>query len=227
MLTYLQGNIRPEISMATHQLAQICQNPRLTHEQVTTRLGRYLAHTKDRGLVYEPDKSMGIECYVDADFAGGWNITTSTDADNVTSCTGFVITYAKCPIYWASCLQTEKALSPADEEYIAMSSALHKVIQLMTLMKELHTIFPVQINKPNFFCKVHENNQSTIEMAISDKFTLQTKHIALKYHHFCSHVKLGHIESSYCPTEDQNADLLIKPLADSAFFRLRHMLIGW
>ena len=65
MLTYLQGNTRPEISMATHQLASFCQDPRLTHEQAATRLGRYLAHTKDRGIVYEPDKSMGIECYVD------------------------------------------------------------------------------------------------------------------------------------------------------------------
>jgi hypothetical protein len=83
MLTYLQGNTRPEISMATHQLAQFCQDPRLSHEQAITCLARYLAHTKDRGIVYEPDESMGIECYVDADFAGGWNITTSTDADNV------------------------------------------------------------------------------------------------------------------------------------------------
>jgi hypothetical protein len=46
MLTYLQGNIRPDISMATHQLAQFCQDPRLSHEQATIRLGRYLAHTK-------------------------------------------------------------------------------------------------------------------------------------------------------------------------------------
>ena len=45
-------------------------------------------------------------------------------------------------------------------------------------------------------------------------FNPQTKHIALKYHHFCSHVKNGHIEISYCPTEDQKADLLTKPLAD-------------
>jgi hypothetical protein len=80
---------------------------------------------------------MGIECYVDADFAGGWNITTSADADNVMSCTGFVIIYANCPIYWASCLQTEIALSIAKEEYIAMSSAFHKVIPPMTLLKEL------------------------------------------------------------------------------------------
>jgi hypothetical protein len=164
---------------------------------------------------------------VDADFAGGWNITTSADADNIMSCTGFVITNAICPIYLASCLQTEIALSTAKAEYIAMSSALRKVIPLMTLMKELHTSFPVHINKPNFFCKVHEDNQSTIRMATSDKFTPQTRHIVVKYHHFHSHVNNGCIEINYCPTEDQKADLLTKPLADAAFFRLRHMLIGW
>jgi hypothetical protein len=84
---------------------------------------------------------------------------------------GFVITYANCPIYLASCLQMKIALSTAKAEYIGMSSALHEVIPLMTLMKGFHTIFPVHINKLNFFCKVHEDNQSTIEMATSDKFT--------------------------------------------------------
>ncbi len=170
---------------------------------------------------------MGVECYIDADFAGSWNIITSANADNAMSRTAFVIIYANCPIYWASCLQTEIALSTAEAEYIAMSSALRKVIPLMTLIKELHTIFLMHINTPNFFCKVHEDNQPAIRMAISDKFTLQTKHIALKYHHFCSHIKNGCIEISYCPTEDQKADLLTKPLADAEFFRLRHMLIGW
>jgi hypothetical protein len=116
MLNYLQGNTCPEISMAPYQLAQFCQDQRLIHEQATTHLGRYLAHTKDRGLVYEPDKSMGTECYNDADFAGGWNIITSANADNIMSCTGFVITYANCPIYWASCFQPEIALSTADAE---------------------------------------------------------------------------------------------------------------
>jgi hypothetical protein len=141
--------------------------------------------------------------------------------------TGFVITYANCPIHWASCLKTEMALSTAKAEYIAMSSALCKVIPLMTLMNKLHTIFPLHINKPNFFCEVHEYNQSTIKMAISDKLTPQIKHIALKYHHFCSHVKNRHIEINYCQTEDQKEDLLTKTFADAAFFRLRRMLIGW
>jgi hypothetical protein len=100
---------RPEISMATHQLTRFCQNPKLSHEQATARLGRYLAHTKDRGIVYNPDKSMGIECYVDADFAGGWDAKTSADADNIMSRTVFVITYANCPIYWASRLSNRNS----------------------------------------------------------------------------------------------------------------------
>jgi hypothetical protein len=64
-------------------------------------------------------------------------------------------------------------------------------------------------------------------MATSDKFTPQTKHIALKYHHFCTHVKNRHVQNNYFPTEDLKADLLTKPLVDAAFFRLRHMLISW
>jgi hypothetical protein len=84
---------------------------------------------------------MGIECYVDADFVGGWNTTTSADADNVMSCNNFVITYANYPIYWTSCLQTEIALSAVKAEYIAISSGLCKVIPLTTLVKELHTTF--------------------------------------------------------------------------------------
>jgi hypothetical protein len=179
MLTYLQGNTRPEISMSTHRLPKFCQEPR-SYEQATTHLGRYLARTKDKGIIYEPDISMGIKCCIDVDFAGGWNITTSADADDLMSRTGFVITYANCPIYWVSCLQTDIVLSTAKAEYITMSSALRKVIPLMTLMKELHTIFPVHINKPNFSCNVHEDNQSTIKMATSGKLTPQIKHIALK-----------------------------------------------
>ena len=94
-------------------------------------------------------------------------------------------------------------------------------------MKDLQKIFPVHITKPTFHCKVHEDNQSCIKMAKSEKNTPRTKHIALKYHHFRSYVKKGAIEIDYCRTEDQKADLLTKPLSDALFFRLRYMLVGW
>ncbi len=107
MLSYLQGNSRPEISMAVHQTARFCNDPKLRHEQAIMRLGRYLLHTKDKSIIFEPDKSKGLICFVDADFAGGWSTTDSTDADNVMS-----------TIYRCSKLQTEIALSTAEAEYI-------------------------------------------------------------------------------------------------------------
>ena len=60
-----------------------------------------------------------------------------------------------------------------------------------------------------------------------DKVSPRSKHIALKYHHFRSHVKSGGVVIHYMPTEDQLADLLTKPLSNEAFFTLRYMLCGW
>ena len=227
MLTYLQANSRPEISMAVHQTARFCNKPMLTHEKAIKRIGRYLYHTKTDGIVYTPDTTKGLECYVDADFVGGWEQADADDADNVLSRTGMVIMYANCPIFWRSTLQTEIALSTAEAEYIALSTALRQVIPLMTMMEEIQKVFPIMVSKPGFVCKVHEDNQSTIKMATGVKFPPRTKHIALKYHHFRSNVKSGRVEITYTPTHEQLADILTKPLSNEMFFTLRYMLCGW
>ena len=97
----------------------------------------------------------------------------------------------------------------------------------MTMMEEINDVFPLLISKPHFVCKFHEDNQSCIKMATGTKFSPRTKHIALKYHHFRSHVKSGRVDIQYRPTQEQLADLLTKPLSNEAFFVLRYMLCGW
>ena len=153
-----------------------------------------------------------MECYVDADFAGGWKEANADDADNVMLQTGIVIMYANCPIFWRSSLQTEIALSTAEADYIELSSSLRQVLPLMTMMEGINELFPLLISKPNFFCKLHEDNQSCIKMATGTKFSPKTKHIALKYHHFRSHVKYGRVDIHYRPNGEKIADLLTKPL---------------
>ena len=93
----------------------------------------------------------------------------------------------------------------AKAEYIALSSSLHEVIPLMTVMDELNEVYPLLMETPQFYCKVWEDNQSCIAMATSQKFTLRMKHIALKYHHFKGHVKLGRIQINYIHTECQSS----------------------
>ena len=186
--------------MPVHQTARFCNEPRLSHEQAINRIGKYLLGTRDKGIRYKIDTRKGLECYVDADFAGGWNQEDPHDAGNLMSRTGFVIKYADCPIYWSSKLQTEIALSTAEAEYIALSSALREVIPLMTVMEEINEVFPLSMNTPDFYCKVWEDNQSCIKMATSQKFTPRTKHIALKYHHFKRYVENGRIQINYVHT---------------------------
>jgi hypothetical protein len=227
MSGYLQGSTRPEISMASHQCARFVSEPKRSHERATIRLVRYLKSTKLRGIIFDPKPELGLECFVDADFAGGW---TQADADNpeqVMSRTGFVIRYAGCPIGWCSKLQTEIALSTAEAEYIALSQALREVIPLITLLEELGKVFKLYTSAPDFVCNVWEDNQSCIKMTESNKFSPRTKHIALKYHHFKRFQESGRINVKYINTEDQLADILTKPLNDPAFFKLRKMLCGW
>jgi len=141
MLTYLQGSTRPDISMAVHQAARFCIDPKLSHERAVKRIGRYLIGNKNKGIVFKPDTSKGVECYVDADFAGGWSKADADNSDNVLSRTGFVVFYAGCPIFWASRLQTEIVLSTAESEYIALSTAMREVISLKYLMAEIDKVF--------------------------------------------------------------------------------------
>ena len=100
--------------MAVHQTARFCNNPMLLHEKVIKGLVRYLYHTRKEGIVYSPDTSKDLGCYVDTDFVGGWQEANVDDADNIMSRTGMVIMYANCPIFWHSSVKTEIALSTAE-----------------------------------------------------------------------------------------------------------------
>ena len=162
-------------------------NPRLSHERAVKRIWRCLLKSNNRGIVYNPDMTKGLECNVDADFAGGWSKDDAGDPDNVLSRTGFIIMYAGCPLIWASRIQTEISLSTAESEYIAFSTAMRDVLSIMQIMEEIDRVFPMIKIKPKVHCKVYEDNKSCIAMAKNRKFSPRTKHIAINYHHFSQH----------------------------------------
>jgi hypothetical protein len=71
-LSYLQSMIHPDCTMATQQCARFCNNPMREHEEAVKRICRYLLKTKHMGLTLKPDKSKGLECYVNADWVDSW-----------------------------------------------------------------------------------------------------------------------------------------------------------
>ena len=72
-LNYLEKTTRPDISFATHQCARFVADPKKTHAWAVRWLGRYLLHSKRKGMRFRADITRGLEVFVDAPFAGNWD----------------------------------------------------------------------------------------------------------------------------------------------------------
>ena len=81
-INYLAGTNIPDILFVVHQCAKYSIDTKQSHEEAVIRIGRYLNKTKDKGLIFTPDGSNGIECYADEYFTGAW---CREDADQVGS----------------------------------------------------------------------------------------------------------------------------------------------
>ena len=77
MMNFLTTFTHPDILFDVHQCACFVIDPKSIHEKSIKRIVRYLMGTKDKGLIYWPDSSKGIECYSDYDFSGGWDSNIS------------------------------------------------------------------------------------------------------------------------------------------------------
>ena len=135
----------------------------------------------------------------------------------------WIISYAACPIVWASKLQTQLALSMTEVEYISLFMSLRDVIHTMQLLEEMKGLgIQVICTKPHVYCKVFEDNFGALEMAHSPKLCPRTKHI-MCYHHFHEHLWKGLIKIFPIDTENQIANALTKPLAQNSFCQHCHM----
>jgi hypothetical protein len=237
-LNYLANNTRPDISMAVHQCARFCTNPKAVHDLAVKRIARYLLATADKGLVLKPSADMALNMYVDADFAGRWHKEYSELRDNVLSRTGYVILFCDCPVVWCSKLQSEIALSTTESEYIALSTALRDLLPLRRILHDISTKSFLSLQPTNPSCrtcpdnlppsKVFEDNTACIVLATSDThFKPRTKHISLKFHHFQDYVKNGTIQILKIGTSNNMADIFTKPLGRIKLQHLRHLLMGW
>ena len=227
-LSYIQAMIRPDITMAVQQCARFCTDPKQDHEEAVKRICRYLLKTRDKGLILRPDKSKGLECFVDADWAGSWSYQSSMDPLSTHSRTGFVILYAGCPILWKSKIQSITALSTTEAEYIALSSALREVIGLIHLLEDLNSKgLPIHCATPKIKCRTFEDNKSCVNLATTHRTRPRTKHLSLRLHHFRSYIVNKIITVEHVSTKEQLADIFTKPLPRVQYCKLRDRLMTW
>ena len=230
MLNYLANSTHPELAFAVHQCTCFYNAPKSSHERAVNRIFQYLLHiqrTENQGIVFNPNASYSVDTFVDASFAGKWIASWGEEPSSVFSPTGYIVMFSKCLIIWASKLQFKITLSATESEYVAFSQVMRDVLPLVALLRELRSVIPFGENALVIHCIVHKNNKSCINLIKTPRIQPRTKHIALKYHHFRSHVRDETVSMRYVESSEQVTDIFTKALRDVQFEILRKMFMGW
>ena len=221
MLLYLGANSHPEIAYAVHQCACFTHAPKDSHAKAVKRILHYLNGTKDQGIILHPSKQFSIDSFIDANFAGQWNAEDPHDPHCVQSRTGYsyILMVGNCPIHWKSKLQMETAVSTMEAEYVVLSTAMHDLIPLRTLVDKVQHLLDLatQMLPCTTYLTIFEDNNGALILATSPCMTPQSKHIAVKYHFFKEYV---HCSNGTIKITKVRLDKVL-------FHHARKMLGGW
>jgi hypothetical protein len=222
-LMYAAISTRPDIAHAVYYLACNMLAPNQLHMAAAERVLRYLAGTKELGLVFgsrndsiagdsrgRQQLQMDVHAFSDADWANN-----KKDRKSVT---GWVAKVNGDPISWASKKQRTVALSTCEAELYAKAAAIQEVLWLRGLMKELGLYTRTGST-------VHGDNQSAIAVAKNGIKGERTKHVDVKYHFVTECVENGEVELKWVSTHEQQADIFTKALPAPIFHQFRKQLM--
>ena len=166
--------------------SRYCNDPRKPHGVAIKRIARYLKQSLDEGVILKPDlNNLTVDCHVDADFAGNWNISDPEDPNGVKSRTGFLLTFGGVPLLWKSRVQDHIALSTMESEYIALSTAMRSLVHVRALLNHICARFNLAYgDKISTISTVFEDNRAAKILATTDppRLTPRSKSLAVRYH---------------------------------------------
>ena len=157
MLMFQANNSRTDISYAVQQYSRFTNWPKASPGADSKRIIRYFQGTKDKGLIILPRNKLQVDCHVDADFSGLWNVEDEQDPTCVNSCNGYFILFMDCPLMWTSKLQTQIYISTMEAEYIALSTSMRELVGVRELLKELYSIVLKSSKLHTEYCTMSKN----------------------------------------------------------------------
>ena len=128
-LMYLTVSTRLDIAYAVGNLAKFSSKPSTKHWTALKRVLLYLKGTIKLGILYSQKSSGECVGYSDADWAGDINDRKSTS--------GYIFQISGAAVTWRSKKQGCLALSTAEAEYVALSSAAQESVWLSWLFNFL------------------------------------------------------------------------------------------
>ncbi|KAG5868684.1 hypothetical protein JTB14_036594 [Gonioctena quinquepunctata] len=207
-LMYLSVCTRPDIAFACSQLSQFNSCYDQSHWTAAKRVLRYLAGTKDYGLIFEKADNQKIEAFTDADWAN--------DSLDRKMYTGFVVKMGDSTINWEARKQRSIALSSTEAECLAIGDVAKEVCFVRHLMNE--------INGMQDQIVIYNDNQSAHRIIENTHHHRRTKHIDVRHHYIRDLVQNKVVVIKYREKNDMVADILTKPLSKEKHQRYRKMM---
>lgn len=232
-LIYLSQITRPEITFAVNTLAQFQKTPREHNWIALVRICRYLRKTFDWGLYYQKDKGSSVIVFTRDDtevnltapfmeFQEGTGPELSADASYAEeydrkSRSAYAFMIFGCLVSWYSKKQTITSLSSTEAETYALVEGIKEAIWMKTFLSELG----FNMGNP---ITAHQDNQSTIAIAVNPIHHARIKHMEVKTYYIRENINNGVVKLVYCPTEFMIADIFTKALPASRHLTLCGMM---
>lgn len=201
-LTYLSICTRPDIANAVSRLARFNSSHDQDHWKSAKRVLRYLKATANYSMIYSKS-SLPMHGYVDSDWG--------QDPIDRKSYSGYVFKFAHGAVSWESKRQPTVALSTAEAEYMAMSSATQEAIFLRNFLRDIFREYCKNRNHTSML--MYSDSQSALNLSKNEVVNNRTKHIDIRHHFVREAVEKGLIRFNYLPTDLNIADILTKPLS--------------
>ena len=122
MLIYLSGDTHPDVSLAVGICVRYMFSPKCSYKLTSKIFVGYLKQTKDCGLVLNYNYNVcKVYAYAGVDLSGMFGHEKPKYTAFFNRCTGFIVTFADCPVLWVSKLHTDTALLTTEAEIITMA----------------------------------------------------------------------------------------------------------
>jgi hypothetical protein len=203
-LNWASITTRPDISYTVSRLSRFLSKPNQKHIDAAKQCLRYLAGTRDLGLIYGTGSTdSSLFGYTDSNFAA--------DTSNRRSTSRYVFILNGASIHWQSKQQSLVTRSTHEAEYVGMAIASYEISFLRKLLADISNT-PIHDMNPTL---LYGDNMGAITTATnpeSKSSSHRSRHIDIRYHITREALANGTLRLEYIRSSDMVADILTKPL---------------
>jgi hypothetical protein len=207
-LMYLLAT-RPDLAYSMCLVARYMERPTEMHLSTVKRILRYLKGTVNYEVIYKKEEKVRLIGWSYSNYVG--------DTDDWKSTSRYVFMIGNGAISWSSKKQPIVTLSTIEAEYVATTSCYCQGVWLRMILSHL---CEDQREATVVYC----DNNSSIKLSKNPVMHGRSKHIDVRFHFLRDLTKDGITELKHCNSQDQLADIMIKPLKLEAFCKLRAKL---